>query len=80
MVCSALNGSKPFSNGRGHKSRAQWVSQSERFVTGGDPPMRATSLYSFIIVGVSWSLSKRTTVGAWGLGPGRLPGVAVGGV
>jgi len=42
-VCLDLNNSKPFSNGRGRKFRRSGVSQSEEFVTGGDPPMGATS-------------------------------------
>ena len=42
-VCFDPNSSKRFKRYPARKSRAQWVSQSERFVTGGDPPMRATS-------------------------------------
>ena len=42
-VCLDLNNSKRFKSSRGHKFRRSGVSQSELFVTGGDPPMRATS-------------------------------------
>ena len=43
-VCLDLNNSKRFKSSRAHKFRRSGVSQSELFVTGGDPPMRATSL------------------------------------
>ena len=42
-VCSDLNNSKRFKSNRGHKFRRSGVSQSDLFVTGGDPPMGATS-------------------------------------
>ena len=41
-----LNNSKPIKSYRGHKFRRSGVSQSDLFVTDGDPPMRATSLPS----------------------------------
>ena len=43
-VCLDLNNSKRFKSSRAHKFRRSGVSQSEEFVTGGDPPMGATSL------------------------------------
>ena len=46
-VCLDLNISKRLKRYPARKSRAQWVSQSERFVTGGDPPMGATSHYRY---------------------------------
>ena len=39
MVCLDLNNSKRIKSSRGHKFRRSGVSQSDGFVTGGDPPM-----------------------------------------
>ena len=42
-VCLDLYNSQPLSRKGTHKFRRSGVSQSEEFVTGGDPPMGATS-------------------------------------
>ena len=38
-ICLHLNNSKPLTIETWHEFRRSGVSQSERFVTGGDPPM-----------------------------------------
>ena len=42
-ICLHFNNSKPLTIELRRKMRRSGVSQSERFVTGGDPPMGATS-------------------------------------